>query len=219
MTDSSTSTLAPVAAPARAPVVRQRGGSLRRRLPLIISLFLVAIVGAGGTASYIEVRQAVLDTARGRLLTNARQWSLILSQGLAHARRGGAEGRDPSGPAAAARRQRPRDRRGGTAPARGGARHRAAEHRRRAVERVRRTAGPGRRHERARRRCRPARHHLRAAARRRRLAGDGAGRAALHRAGRRGEGPAHRRRNRAAAASSSSAAGRPRPPPASPSPA
>ncbi len=83
MTDSSTSTLTTLAAPARAAVVRQRGGSLRRRLPLIISLFLVAIVGAGGTASYIEVRQAVLDTARSRLLTNARQWSLILSQGLA----------------------------------------------------------------------------------------------------------------------------------------
>ena len=86
MTDStstSTSTFAPVPALARAPAVRQRGGSLRRRLPMIISLFLVAIVGAGATASYIEVRQAVLDTARSRLLTNARQWSLILSQGLA----------------------------------------------------------------------------------------------------------------------------------------
>ena len=68
------------------------------------------------------------------------------------ARRGSAAGRGPAGPAAAARRRRPRDRRGGTAPARGGARHRAAEHRHRAVERVRRTAGPGRGHGRARRR-------------------------------------------------------------------
>ena len=85
MNDSSTSTstVAPAAAPARAPAPRRRGGSLRRRLPLVISLFLVAIVGAGGTASYIEVRRAVLDAARGRLQTNARQWSLILAQGLA----------------------------------------------------------------------------------------------------------------------------------------
>ena len=84
MTDSSsTSTLAPAMAHVAVPAQRSRGGSLRRRLPLIISLFLVAIVGAGGTASYVEVRQAVLDAARGRLLTNARQWSLILSQGLA----------------------------------------------------------------------------------------------------------------------------------------
>jgi len=84
MTDSSsTSTLAPTMAHVAVPAQRSRGGSLRRRLPLIISLFLVAIVGAGGTASYVEVRQAVLDAARGRLLTNARQWSLILSQGLA----------------------------------------------------------------------------------------------------------------------------------------
>jgi signal transduction histidine kinase len=84
MTDSSsTSTLAPAALSAGTLVVRPRGGSLRRRLPLVISLFLVAIVGAGGAASYFEVRQAVLDTARGRLLTNARQWSLALSQGLA----------------------------------------------------------------------------------------------------------------------------------------
>jgi len=84
MTDSSsTSTLAPLAAPAPALAVRQRSGSLRRRLPLVISLFLLAIVGAGGAASYIEVRQAVLDAARGRLVTNARQWSLALATGLA----------------------------------------------------------------------------------------------------------------------------------------
>jgi signal transduction histidine kinase len=84
MTDlSSTSTRARAAAPARTPAPRRRGGSLRRRLPLIISLFLVAIVGAGGAASYVQVRRAVLDTARGRLLANARQWSLILAQGVA----------------------------------------------------------------------------------------------------------------------------------------
>ena len=38
----------------------RRDGSLRRRLPMIISLFLLAIVGAGGTASYLEVRRAVI---------------------------------------------------------------------------------------------------------------------------------------------------------------
>ena len=212
MTDSSsTSTVAPAAAPARAPATRRRGGSLRRRLPLIISLFLVAIVGAGARG---VVHPGAPGGARHGARSTAGQRAPVEPDPGARggpARRGGAAGRHPSGPAAAARRRRPRDRRGGTAPARDGARHRAAEHRHRALDRVRRTAGPGRGHGRTRRRCRRVRHHLRAAARRRHLAGDGAGRAALHRAGRRGEGPARRRRNRAAAASSSSAAGRPRP--------
>src|SRR5690349_15730973 len=61
----------------------RRGGSLRRRLPLVITLFLIAIVGAGATASYIAVRRSVSETARGRLTTNARQWSQILAQGMA----------------------------------------------------------------------------------------------------------------------------------------
>jgi signal transduction histidine kinase len=60
----------------------RRGGSLRRRLPLIISIFLVAIVGGGGTASYLKVREAVLDAARGRLQGNARQWSRLLAQSM-----------------------------------------------------------------------------------------------------------------------------------------
>jgi signal transduction histidine kinase len=82
MADLSSSPVPSVSAiPAAAP--RRRGGSLRRRLPLVISLFLVAIVGAGATAAYIEVHRAVLDTARGRLQTNARQWSQTLGQGLA----------------------------------------------------------------------------------------------------------------------------------------
>ena len=69
------------AVPAAAPP--RRSGSLRRRLPLIISLFLVAIVGAGGAASYIEVRRSVLAAAHGRLQTNARQWSQLLGPGMA----------------------------------------------------------------------------------------------------------------------------------------
>ncbi|MEO5820435.1 MAG: hypothetical protein ABIT71_07990, partial [Vicinamibacteraceae bacterium] len=84
MTDTSSTspgTLAP--GMAASPAVRRRGGSLRRRLPLVISLFLVVIVGAGGTAAYLTVRQSVLDAARTRLLTNARQWGQILSQGMA----------------------------------------------------------------------------------------------------------------------------------------
>jgi signal transduction histidine kinase len=60
----------------------RRGGSLRRRLPLVITLFLIAIVSAGATASYIAVRRSVFETARARLTTNARQWSQILSQGM-----------------------------------------------------------------------------------------------------------------------------------------
>ncbi len=66
-----------------AAVRSRRGGSLRRRLPLIISLFLVAIVGAGGTASYLQVRRSVLEAAHGRLQTNARQWAQILATGMA----------------------------------------------------------------------------------------------------------------------------------------
>lgn len=60
----------------------RRGGSLRRRLPLIISIFLVAIVGGGGTAAYMKVREAVLDAARGRLQGNARQWSRLVAQSM-----------------------------------------------------------------------------------------------------------------------------------------
>jgi signal transduction histidine kinase len=62
---------------------RRRGGSLRRRLPLVITLFLIAIVGAGATASYIAVRRSVFETARARLTTNARQWGQILAQSMA----------------------------------------------------------------------------------------------------------------------------------------
>jgi signal transduction histidine kinase len=83
MNDLSTSA-APSLAPAPAAVPqRRRGGSLRRRLPLIISLFLIAIVGAGGAASYIEVRQSVLEAARTRLQTNVKQWGQLLGPGLA----------------------------------------------------------------------------------------------------------------------------------------
>ena len=83
MTDTS-STLQPARADAVSgpSAVRRRGGSLRRRLPLVISLFLVVIVGAGGTASYLTVRRTVLDTAGGRLQTNARQWAQLLGPGL-----------------------------------------------------------------------------------------------------------------------------------------
>src|SRR5688500_18054922 len=66
-----------------APMTRRRGGSLRRRLPLVMTLFLLAIVGAGATASYLEVRESVLDAARGRLQTNGRSWSTILAQSMA----------------------------------------------------------------------------------------------------------------------------------------
>ncbi len=85
MTDSSSTSQAvpipQVSSSAAAP--SRRAGSLRRRLPLIISLFLVVIVGAGGTASYLQVRQSVLDAARGRLQSNARQWGQILATGMA----------------------------------------------------------------------------------------------------------------------------------------
>ena len=60
----------------------RRGGSLRRRLALITSIFLVAIVGGGGTAAYFKVREAVLDAARGRLQGNARQWGRLLAQSM-----------------------------------------------------------------------------------------------------------------------------------------
>jgi signal transduction histidine kinase len=59
-----------------------RGGSLQRRLPLVISLFLLVIVGAGGTASYLAVKRAVLGEAEGRLVSNARQWSRLLAGGV-----------------------------------------------------------------------------------------------------------------------------------------
>jgi signal transduction histidine kinase len=55
---------------------------LRRRLPLIISLFLTVIVGAGGTLAYLAVRDSVLVAAKSRLQVNARQWSRVLSQGI-----------------------------------------------------------------------------------------------------------------------------------------
>jgi signal transduction histidine kinase len=75
------SAVAPVTASIPAPAVGpRRTGSLRRRLPLAISLFLIAIVGAGGGASYYEVRQAVLVTAKTRLQNNARQWGRLMSQ-------------------------------------------------------------------------------------------------------------------------------------------
>lgn len=83
MTETSSTSQHARADGSRPPAVRRRGGSLRRRLPLVISLFLVAIVGAGGTASYLEVRRSVLDTARGRLQTNARQWAQLLAPGMA----------------------------------------------------------------------------------------------------------------------------------------
>jgi signal transduction histidine kinase len=82
MADLSSSP-APSVAAVPAPVPPRRGGSLRRRLPLIISLFLVAIVGAGGAASYIEVRRSVLEAARNRLQTNAAQWAQLLAPGMA----------------------------------------------------------------------------------------------------------------------------------------
>jgi signal transduction histidine kinase len=60
-----------------------------------MTLFMLVIVGAAATASYLAVRDAVLDAARGRLQTNARQWSSILAQGMAQrleeARRAAAE--------------------------------------------------------------------------------------------------------------------------------
>jgi signal transduction histidine kinase len=80
MADLSSTVSSLAASPAAPP--QRRGGSLRRRLPLIISLFLVAIVGAGGAASYVEVRNSVLDAAHSRLQTNARQWSQILATGM-----------------------------------------------------------------------------------------------------------------------------------------
>ena len=83
MNDLSTSPDPSLVAVPAAVSQRRRGGSLRRRLPLIISLFLIAIVGAGGAASYIEVRQTVLEAARTRLQTNARQWSQLLAPGMA----------------------------------------------------------------------------------------------------------------------------------------
>jgi signal transduction histidine kinase len=84
MTDTSSTLQAARSEATSSPTaVRRRGGSLRRRLPLVISLFLVAIVGAGGTASYLTVRRTVLDTARGRLQTNAAQWAQLLAPGMA----------------------------------------------------------------------------------------------------------------------------------------
>lgn len=82
MTDSSTSPAPSPATGVSAVPQRPRGGSLRRRLPLVISIFLVAVVGAGGVASYIELRRTVLEAARTRLQINARQWSQILSAGM-----------------------------------------------------------------------------------------------------------------------------------------
>jgi signal transduction histidine kinase len=78
----SSSLAAPAAAATAAPSLPRRRGSLRRRLPLIISLFLVAIVGAGGTLAYLAVRESVFVAAKGRLQTNARQWSRVLAQGI-----------------------------------------------------------------------------------------------------------------------------------------
>jgi hypothetical protein len=83
MTDPSSTSSVPSSPAAVPAAARRRGGSLRRRLPLVISLFLVAIVGAGGTASYLAVRRSVLDAAEGRLQTNARQWTGVLAQGMA----------------------------------------------------------------------------------------------------------------------------------------
>jgi signal transduction histidine kinase len=76
----TTSAVAPVTGSIPAVLARpRRDGSLRRRLPLVISLFLVAIVAAGGGASYYEVREAVLVTAKDRLQNNARQWGRLMS--------------------------------------------------------------------------------------------------------------------------------------------
>ena len=76
----TSSAVAPVTGSIPATVMPPpRTGSLRRRLPLVISLFLLAIVGAGGWASYYEVREAVLLTAKARLQNNARQWSRLMS--------------------------------------------------------------------------------------------------------------------------------------------
>jgi signal transduction histidine kinase len=80
-TASSTGSLG-TAAPPRAQAPPLRVGSLRRRLPLVISLFLVVIVGAGGTLSYLAVRDSVLVAARSRLQNNARQWSRVLALGI-----------------------------------------------------------------------------------------------------------------------------------------
>ena len=96
------------------PPLRRRG-SLRRRLPLVMSLFLVATVAAGGFAAYITVREAVIAAAAGRLQSSARQWGRLLAQSTAQrneeARRAAAHpalraGLRPTDPAAATAAQR-----------------------------------------------------------------------------------------------------------------
>lgn len=82
MIETPSSSLAAPAAAATAATPPPRRGSLRRRLPLIISLFLAVIVGAGGTLAYFAVRESVLVAAKGRLQNNARQWSRLLAQGI-----------------------------------------------------------------------------------------------------------------------------------------
>lgn len=76
---------APIETPAydRPARVVRRWGSLRRRLPLVIALFLLATVAAGGLAAYLAVRKAVVVAADERLQSAARQWGRLLAQSTA----------------------------------------------------------------------------------------------------------------------------------------
>lgn len=64
-------------------VTPRRWGSLRLRLPLIVSLLLLATVTALGTAAYLGIRAAVIETAQARLQGTARQFSTLLAQSTA----------------------------------------------------------------------------------------------------------------------------------------
>jgi signal transduction histidine kinase len=57
-------------------------GSIRRRLPLLISALLAAAVAAFGWAAYLEVERALLEASRQRLLSVSRQLATLLTQSL-----------------------------------------------------------------------------------------------------------------------------------------
>jgi len=59
-----------------------RRASLHRRLPLAVSLVLIATVGALGWAAYREVKEAVLQGATARVQSAARQLASLLSQSM-----------------------------------------------------------------------------------------------------------------------------------------
>ena len=62
----------------------RRGLSINRKLPLLITGLLLAVIAAGTWATYREVRRTALDSSMSRLQRAAEQLAGILDQSVAN---------------------------------------------------------------------------------------------------------------------------------------